>query len=71
MMIVGVAYHVIPRFTGHAPHSRRLAGVQWWLANGGLLNIWRTIDGASPRGRAAATQQGPPTVTVLHLASSR
>jgi cbb3-type cytochrome oxidase subunit 1 len=37
MMIFGVAYHVIPRFTGHALHSRRLAGVQWWLANGGLL----------------------------------
>jgi cbb3-type cytochrome oxidase subunit 1 len=37
MMIFGVAYHVIPRFTGHALHSRRLAGVQWWLANIGLL----------------------------------
>ena len=36
MMIFGVAYHVIPRFTGHALHSRRLAAVHWWLANGGL-----------------------------------
>jgi len=36
MMIFGVAYHVIPRFTGHPLHSRRLAGVQWWLANIGL-----------------------------------
>jgi cbb3-type cytochrome oxidase subunit 1 len=36
MMIFGVAYHVIPRFTGHQLHSRRLAGVQWWLANVGL-----------------------------------
>ena len=36
MMIYGVAYHVIPRFTGHPLHSRRLAGVQWWLANIGL-----------------------------------
>ena len=36
MMIFGVAYHVIPRFTGHPLHSRRLAGVQWWLANVGL-----------------------------------
>jgi cytochrome c oxidase cbb3-type subunit 1 len=36
MMIFGVAYHVIPRFTGHPLHSRHLAGVHWWLANGGL-----------------------------------
>lgn len=36
MMIYGVAYHVVPRFTGHALHARRLAGVQWWLANAGL-----------------------------------
>jgi cbb3-type cytochrome oxidase subunit 1 len=36
MMIFGVAYHVIPRFTGHPLHSPRLAGLQWWLANIGL-----------------------------------
>ncbi len=36
MMIFGVAYHVIPRFTGHALHSGRLAGVHWWLSNAGL-----------------------------------
>ena len=36
MMIFGVAYHVIPRFTGNPLHSRRIAEVQWWLANGGL-----------------------------------
>jgi cbb3-type cytochrome oxidase subunit 1 len=36
MMIFGVALHVIPRFTGHPLHSRRLAMSQWWLANGGL-----------------------------------
>ena len=36
MMIFGVAYHVIPRFTGHPLHNRQLAGVQWWLANLGL-----------------------------------
>jgi len=37
MMIYGVAYHVIPRFTGHQLQSRRLAEIQWWLANSGLL----------------------------------
>jgi cbb3-type cytochrome oxidase subunit 1 len=37
MMIFGVAYHVIPRFTGHPLHSRTLAGAHWWLANVGLV----------------------------------
>ena len=36
MMIFGVAYHVIPRFTGNPLHRRRLATVHWWVANGGL-----------------------------------
>jgi cbb3-type cytochrome oxidase subunit 1 len=36
MMIYGVAYHVIPRFAGHALASRRAAGVHWWLSNVGL-----------------------------------
>lgn len=36
MMIFGVAYHVIPRFSGHPLHSHRLATIHWWLANGGL-----------------------------------
>ena len=37
MMIYGVAYHVVPRFSGHPLHSRRLAGWHWWAANAGLL----------------------------------
>ena len=36
MMIFGVAYHVIPRFTGNPLHSRRIAGAQWWISNVGL-----------------------------------
>jgi cbb3-type cytochrome oxidase subunit 1 len=36
MMIFGVAYHVIPRFTGHPLHSPRLARAHWWVANSGL-----------------------------------
>jgi cbb3-type cytochrome oxidase subunit 1 len=36
MMIYGVAYHVIPRFTGHPLHSRRLAAWHWWASNAGL-----------------------------------
>jgi cbb3-type cytochrome oxidase subunit 1 len=37
MMIFGVAYHVLPRFTGHPLHSRRLAAAHWWIANLGLV----------------------------------
>jgi heme/copper-type cytochrome/quinol oxidase subunit 1 len=36
MMIYGVAYHVIPRFTGFTLYSRKAAIWQWWLANAGL-----------------------------------
>jgi len=37
MMIFGVAYHVIPRFTGNALFSRRAAGWNWWISNVGLV----------------------------------
>ena len=37
MMIYGVGYHVLPRFSGHPLHCRRLAGWHWWAANVGLL----------------------------------
>jgi cbb3-type cytochrome oxidase subunit 1 len=36
MMIYGVAYHVLPRFSGHPLHRPRLAGLHWALANLGL-----------------------------------
>jgi cbb3-type cytochrome oxidase subunit 1 len=39
MMIFGVAYHVIPRFTGNPLHSGRLATVHWWIANAGLAAL--------------------------------
>jgi len=37
MVIFGVAYHVIPRFTGHPLHSRRMAELHWWASNTGLV----------------------------------
>ena len=85
MMIYGVGYHVLPRFSGHPLQHRWLAGLHWALANLGLaamvagfglqphvgvratpvlaaggtlsalgaylfiLNMWRTINGPSPR----------------------
>lgn len=36
MMIFGVAYHVIPRFSGKALHSRKLADLHFMVANAGL-----------------------------------
>ncbi len=36
MFIFGVAYHVIPRFTGRPLESRSLARIHLWLANVGL-----------------------------------
>ena len=36
MMIYGVAYHVIPRFTGRPLHWPGLAGTHWWVSNVGL-----------------------------------
>jgi hypothetical protein len=37
MMIFGVAYHVLPRFTGRPLVSPRLAVLHVWVANLGLL----------------------------------
>lgn len=39
MMIYGVAYHVIPRFSGFALHSKRAAGAHWWISNLGLAGM--------------------------------
>jgi cbb3-type cytochrome oxidase subunit 1 len=39
MMIYGVAYHVIPRFTGVPLYSRKLATAHWWVANVGLAGM--------------------------------
>jgi cbb3-type cytochrome oxidase subunit 1 len=37
MIIAGVAYHVIPRFTAAPLHSNRLATVHLWVANIGVV----------------------------------
>lgn len=36
MMIFGVAYHVVPRFTGAPLRHPRAAGAHWFIANLGL-----------------------------------
>lgn len=54
MMIFGVAYHVIPRFSGHALRGRRAAMWHWWIANAGLV-LMATGFALRPHGMAAAT----------------
>ncbi|MBF0321048.1 MAG: cbb3-type cytochrome c oxidase subunit I [Nitrospirae bacterium] len=39
MMIYGVGYHVLPRFSGRQIKSRKVAEVQFWLANIGLIGM--------------------------------
>jgi cbb3-type cytochrome oxidase subunit 1 len=39
MMIFGVAYHVLPRFSAAPLHSERLAALHLWLANIGLAGM--------------------------------
>ena len=36
MMVFGIALHVLPRFSGRALYSERLADLQFWAVNGGL-----------------------------------
>ncbi len=59
MMIFGVAYHVLPRFTGHPLHNARMAGVHWWVSNVGLA-LFAT---------GLALQPHPATPSVAFLAA--
>ncbi|MDO8671778.1 MAG: cbb3-type cytochrome c oxidase subunit I [Dehalococcoidia bacterium] len=38
-MIMGVAYHILPRFRGRPLISEKLAVVQFWLAEVGLVGL--------------------------------
>lgn len=53
MMIFGVAYHVIPRFTGNPLHSRRLAGWHFWISNAGLALLATGFAAVARTGRGA------------------
>lgn len=39
MMIFGVAYHVLPRFSARPLHAPRLASAHFWIANAGLAGM--------------------------------
>ncbi len=62
MMIYGVAYHVMPRFSGHPLHSPRLAVAHWWIANAGLALL--------VTGFVLAPHAGRPAVSALLLGAA-
>ncbi|NOZ26378.1 MAG: hypothetical protein GXO94_09860 [Nitrospirae bacterium] len=39
MMIYGVGYHILPRFSGRLLKNKTMAEVQFWLANLGLIGL--------------------------------
>ncbi len=39
MLIFGVGYHILPRFSGKPLYSNRLGEIQFWLANLGLIGM--------------------------------
>lgn len=39
MMVFGVAYHILPRFQGKPLYSERMADINFWLANFGLIGL--------------------------------
>ncbi len=39
MMIFGVGYHILPRFTGNPLKSPKIGSIQFWLANIGLIGM--------------------------------
>ena len=59
MMIYGVAYHVVPRFTGFPLYSRRAPTWHWWMSNGGLALMAVGFGGV-----ANATRWGTPMVSL-------
>jgi cytochrome c oxidase cbb3-type subunit 1 len=50
MLIFGVGYHILPRFSGKPLHSNRLGEIQFWLANIGLIGLAliATVEQVSP-----------------------
>ena len=39
MMIYGVGYHILPKFSGRNVYSPKIMNLQFWLANAGLIGI--------------------------------
>jgi len=39
MMIYGVGYHILPRFSGRNIYSPTITKIQFWVANAGLIGM--------------------------------
>ncbi len=39
MMIYGVGYHILPKFSGAFIHSPKIMNIQFWVANAGLIGM--------------------------------
>jgi heme/copper-type cytochrome/quinol oxidase subunit 1 len=39
MMIYGVGYHILPKFSGRYIYSPRIMKIQFWLSNAGLVGM--------------------------------
>ncbi len=39
MMIFGVGYHILPRFSGKPIYNRKMMTVQFWLASAGMAGM--------------------------------
>jgi len=39
MMIYGVGYHILPKFSGRTIYSPKIMKIQFWFANAGLIGI--------------------------------
>lgn len=39
MMIYGVGYHILPKFSGRFIHSPGIMKIQFWVANAGLIGM--------------------------------
>ena len=39
MMIYGVGYHILPKFSGSLIYSPRIMKAQFWIANAGLIGM--------------------------------
>lgn len=59
MIVSGVAYHVIPRFTGRSIARPRLIAAHFWLANVGLLGMILTRGVAASAGGKSVTGMFP------------
>ncbi len=58
MLIFGVAYHILPRFSGRTLHSVRLAQAHLWLSNVGIIGLVVFWSFAVRRGEPFMTISG-------------